>query len=90
MICLHTKIPILVNFEQPWIGNYSLLVHLEVIWYTLWQFGIFCSYFVYFSRFGMLYQEKSRNLDLHIMYIFTYPLRYFLPLIAGLHRKKHN
>jgi hypothetical protein len=31
------------------------------IWYILWPFGIFYGYLVYFSRFGMLYQEKSGN-----------------------------
>jgi hypothetical protein len=27
----------------------------------LWPFDIFYGYLVYFSRFGMLYQEKSGN-----------------------------
>jgi hypothetical protein len=27
----------------------------------LWPFGIFYDYLVHFSRFGMLYQEKSGN-----------------------------
>jgi hypothetical protein len=31
------------------------------IWYILWTFGIFRGYMVYFSRFGMLHQEKSGN-----------------------------
>jgi hypothetical protein len=46
--------------------------HLEnfvVIWNILWSFGIhnlwsfriFCGHFGIFSRFGMLYQEKSGN-----------------------------
>jgi hypothetical protein len=29
--------------------------------YILWPFDIFHTYLVYFSRFGMLYQEKSGN-----------------------------
>jgi hypothetical protein len=32
------------------------------IWYILQSFGIFFGYLVYFSRFGVLYQEKSGNL----------------------------
>jgi hypothetical protein len=31
------------------------------IWYILLPFGTFYGYLVYFSRFGMLYQEKSGN-----------------------------
>jgi hypothetical protein len=31
------------------------------IWYILWQFGKVCCPLVYFSRFGMFYQEKSGN-----------------------------
>jgi hypothetical protein len=27
--------------------------------YILWPFGIVCGHLVYFSRFGMLYQQKS-------------------------------
>jgi hypothetical protein len=27
----------------------------------LWAFGIFYRHLIYFSRFGMLYQEKSGN-----------------------------
>jgi hypothetical protein len=39
-----------------------LLGHLEYftsILYILWPFGIFCDNLAYFSRFGMLQQEKS-------------------------------
>jgi hypothetical protein len=35
--------------------------HLEnytVFWYNLWSFGIVCSHFVYFSRFGMFGPRK--------------------------------
>jgi hypothetical protein len=41
---------------------YGHLKYLTAIWYILWTFGIFCGYFVFFSRFGM-YQEKSGNTD---------------------------
>jgi hypothetical protein len=45
------------------------LVYFVAFWYILWPFGIFCGhlvyvfydYLVYFSRFGILYQEKSGN-----------------------------
>jgi hypothetical protein len=35
------------------------LVCFIAIWSILWLFGKFCGYLLYFSRFGMLYQEKS-------------------------------
>jgi hypothetical protein len=37
------------------------LVYFVAIWYILWPFSIFYFYLVHFSRFGMLYQEKSGN-----------------------------
>jgi hypothetical protein len=48
---------------------YGRLVYFTAIWNMLWQFGIFCGHsaifitpiLVYFSRFGMLCQEKSGN-----------------------------
>jgi hypothetical protein len=40
---------------------YGPLVCLTAIWYILWSFGIFYGHLVYFSRFGMLYEEKSGN-----------------------------
>jgi hypothetical protein len=41
---------------------YGLLVYFTTIWYALWPFGIFCGYFgIYFSSFGMLFQDKSGN-----------------------------
>jgi hypothetical protein len=39
------------------------LGHFVVVWDILWSFGTFCGYLVYFSRFGMLYREKSGNPD---------------------------
>jgi hypothetical protein len=39
-----------------------MLVYFMSIWYTYLQpLGIFYGYQVYFSRFGMLQQEKSGN-----------------------------
>jgi hypothetical protein len=37
------------------------LVHFTVFYYILWTFGIVRGKLVYFSRFGILYQEKSGN-----------------------------
>jgi hypothetical protein len=39
------------------------LVHFMDFCYILWIFGIVRGNLVYFSRFGMLYQEKSGNTD---------------------------
>jgi hypothetical protein len=36
-------------------------VNFPAIWYILRAFGTFCGHLVYFSHFGMLYQEKSGN-----------------------------
>jgi hypothetical protein len=40
---------------------YGHLVYFATIWYILWTFGKVCGCLVYFSCFGMLYQEKSGN-----------------------------
>jgi hypothetical protein len=40
---------------------YEHLVHFTVFCYIFWAFGIVHRNFVYFSRFGILYQEKSVN-----------------------------
>jgi hypothetical protein len=57
--------PNLINFAgtvMEYVGIfYRHLAHFTGIWYMLWPFGIFYGYFVYFFRFGMLYQEKSGN-----------------------------
>jgi hypothetical protein len=51
------------------------MVYFTAIWYILWPFGMFCGHLVYFeaiwyslwllgiyfSRFGMLHQDKSGN-----------------------------
>jgi hypothetical protein len=36
-------------------------VFFTAICYNLWQFGIFYRYLIYFSRFGIFYQEMSCN-----------------------------
>jgi hypothetical protein len=40
---------------------YGHLVHFTVLCYILWTFGIVSGNLVYFSRFGILYREKSGN-----------------------------
>jgi hypothetical protein len=37
------------------------LVHFSVLCNILWKFGAVCGNLVSFSRFGILYQEKSGN-----------------------------
>jgi hypothetical protein len=38
-----------------------MLIFFTAIWSIVWPFGIFVGYLGYFSRFGMLYKEKSGN-----------------------------
>jgi hypothetical protein len=40
---------------------YDHLVYFKAIWYSLWPVCIFCGKLVYFSRFGIMYKEKSGN-----------------------------
>jgi hypothetical protein len=40
---------------------YGHLVHFTAFCYIFCTFGIVCGNFVYFSLFGILYQEKSGN-----------------------------
>jgi hypothetical protein len=40
---------------------YVHLVNFPAIWHILWLFGIFYPVWYIFTRFGMLYQEKSGN-----------------------------
>jgi hypothetical protein len=48
------QIPIWANFGVSCNGR---------CWHILWTFGLFYWHMVYFSRFGMLCQEKSGNPD---------------------------
>jgi hypothetical protein len=48
--------------------QWKMLVYFIAIWSTRLRLGIFCGHLIYlwlfgmyFSRFGMLYQEKSGN-----------------------------
>jgi hypothetical protein len=38
-----------------------ILLYFKAIWDILWPFGIYCSHLVYFSGFGIMYQDKSGN-----------------------------
>jgi hypothetical protein len=40
---------------------YGHFIHFTVFCYILWTFGIIRGNLVCFSRFGILYQEKSGN-----------------------------
>jgi hypothetical protein len=40
---------------------YGLLVYFTAVRYILWPFGITSGNLEYFSRFGILYQDKSGN-----------------------------
>jgi hypothetical protein len=54
---------------------YVHLVYFTDIYYILWPFGTFYGCLVYFSRFGMLYKEKSGNPGLgHIFGRFLFKL----------------
>jgi hypothetical protein len=39
------------------------VVYFTAIWYILWKISALYGHLVYFSHFGMLYQEKSGNPD---------------------------
>jgi hypothetical protein len=43
---------------------YGHLNYFTALRYILWQIEIVCGCLVYFSHFGMFYQEKSGNPDL--------------------------
>jgi hypothetical protein len=57
------------HFGKFWrVLHWKLLVYFIAIWSILRQCGIFCAHLIHFiviwyifSRFGMLYQEKSGN-----------------------------
>jgi hypothetical protein len=55
------------------------LVYFIAIGYICWLFGIFVGYWVYFSRFGILHQEKSGNPDLHLCGFCSLLPEFFLP-----------
>jgi hypothetical protein len=58
---------------------YGHLVHFTVFCCILWTVDIVRGNLVYFSRFGILYKEKSGNPDLH--HILLSEQRFWSPLI---------
>jgi hypothetical protein len=59
MAYFQTKNPNLGKFLR--VLQWKMIVNFMAIWNILWPFGLFYGYLVYFSRIGMLYQEKSGN-----------------------------
>jgi hypothetical protein len=66
MVYFETKNPTLGKLWK--VLQWEMLVYLMAIWSILQSFGMFCGHLVffivdlvYFSRFGMLCQEKSGN-----------------------------
>jgi hypothetical protein len=55
MVYFHTKNPNLGMYILEDFGMENVGIHI------LQPFGIVCGHLVYFSRFGMFYQEKSGN-----------------------------
>jgi hypothetical protein len=53
---------------------YVLLVHFTVLWYILWTLGRVRRNLVYFSRLGILYQEKSGNPAKQLFLVEAYPV----------------
>jgi hypothetical protein len=57
--------------KTPGLGKFWSVLQRKMLVYFMaissqlisWTFGMFYCYLVYFSRFGMLYQEKSGNPD---------------------------
>jgi hypothetical protein len=69
MVCFQTKNPNWENFAMEDDGIfYGHLVHFTVYCYILLTFGIVRGNFVYFYRFGILYQEKYGNSDAEALY----------------------
>jgi hypothetical protein len=62
MIYFYTKNPILEALRiEHFDSFYEHSVYFVAISFILWQFDIFCGRLLYFSHFGILYQEKSGN-----------------------------
>jgi hypothetical protein len=58
MVCFQTKNP---NLSILPILQWKMLVYFVAIRSILRPFGIFYGHLEYFSRFGVLYEEKSGN-----------------------------
>jgi hypothetical protein len=64
MVCCETKNPNLGKFWR--VLQWKMMVYFMDTWSLLWSFVIFYGHLgrgnlVYFSGFGILYQEKSGN-----------------------------
>jgi hypothetical protein len=44
-----------------WVLQWKMLAYVMAIWSILRPFSVYCGHLVYFSCFGMLYQEKCGN-----------------------------
>jgi hypothetical protein len=72
MVCFQTKNPNLGKFWR--VFQWKMLVYFMDTWsilhtvfrYILWTFGIVRGHLVYFSRFSILYEEKSGNPGMYI------------------------
>jgi hypothetical protein len=53
---------------------YNHLVYFTAIGNTLWPFGTFCGNLVYFSRFGILDQEKSGNPGPFVLFFIVFKM----------------
>jgi hypothetical protein len=59
MVCFQTKKSL---FGKFWTAlQWKMLEYFVAFCFIFGQFGIFHGHLVYFSRFGMLYPEKSGN-----------------------------
>jgi hypothetical protein len=59
MVCFQTKNP---NLGKFWtVLQWKMIVYFMDTWSILRSFDVFYGHLVYFSRFGILYQEKSGN-----------------------------
>jgi hypothetical protein len=69
------KIPITVDFGGYSNGRCWYILcpfgQFPAILHTLWPFGIFPKFWYIFTRFGMLYQEKSGNPDFQMQINFS-------------------
>jgi hypothetical protein len=50
---------------------YGDLLYFKAIRYIVWSFGILFDDLAHFSRYGMLYQEKSGNPDRDSAFFYT-------------------
>jgi hypothetical protein len=74
MDCFQTKNP---NFGKFWKAlDWKMFIHFMAIWNIFWRFGIFYDHLVHFvfilyiiPFFGIMYQEKYGNPDVHLHHV---------------------